>query len=72
MSAYSTQGLPAGAVVVSDVVVGEGSVEGTVEGTVESTSVMGKADAVEPPSPEEDAAVDKLPAEGSATKADGT
>lgn len=72
MSPYSTQGLPAGAVVVSDVVSGEGSTEGTVEGTVESTSVMGSSDAVEPPAPDEDKAVDKLPAEGSASKADGT
>ncbi|MDA8563481.1 hypothetical protein N9L06_03410 [Mariniblastus sp.] len=78
MSPYSTQGLPPGAVVISDVVAGEGSSEegttGEVEGTVvESTSVMGATEAVEPPAPEEDAEVDKLPTEeGSASKAEGS
>ena len=80
MAPYSTQGLPPGAVVISDVVSGEGAegaTEGAVEGTVvESTSVMGSTEAVEPPSPEEDNEVEKLPAaaksaEGSAAKATG-
>ena len=80
MSAYSTQGLPPGAVVISDVVSdGSASSEGAVEGTVvgQPASVMGSSETVEPPAPMEDKAVEKLPmegkAEGSATKGgDGT
>ena len=76
MSPYSTQGLPAGAVVISDVVAGEeGSNEGTVEGTVvgdTSASEGSPTDAVEPPTPEpqEDAAVDKLPTEDTSEAAE--
>lgn len=69
MSPYSTQGLPPGAVVISDVVSGEGaSNEGTVEGTVvgDTSSEAGSpTEAAEPPAPEpqEETAVDTLPTE---------
>ena len=79
MSAYSTQGLPPRAVVISDVVSDGTATEGAVEGTVvgQPASVMGSSETVEPPAPMEDKAVEKLPmegkAEGSATKGgDGT
>ncbi len=69
MSPYSTQGLPPGAVVISDVVSGDGSSEaGTVEGTVVGDTAPetgSPTEAAEPPAPEpqEDTAVETLPTE---------
>ena len=71
MSPYSTQGLPAGAVIISDVVSGsnaseEGaSVEGTVVGDSGSSEAGSPTEAAEPPAPQpqEDAVVPPLPTE---------